>query len=173
MGFPGSFSSLQWRSYDAEVRQPPSIPFHGINVGSEKLLQRRAGGGPVKRYCGNESVGKKFASHAHNGFRGCGKKPTFHSPQPLGWGTGSVILIGTISMVFQLILTKRSSSPVYSRLWTHRIWETLNRERMLDKRAVIVRGRMRKSTRCLLSGRGWSGGERETIKMVPPASNAT
>ncbi|HEX6731244.1 MAG TPA: hypothetical protein VF074_14565 [Pyrinomonadaceae bacterium] len=42
-------------------------------------------------------------------------------------------------MVFRLILTKGSphkSTHSYTRLWTHLIWETLNREPMLDKRAA-------------------------------------
>lgn len=50
------------------------------------------------------------------------------------------------------------STHSYSRLWTHLIWETLDREPMLDKSAAakasslpsIASGRIRKSTRCLL-----------------------
>jgi hypothetical protein len=46
----------------------------------------------------------------------------------------------TISMVFGLILTTKElltmSTHAYSRLWIHLIWETLNREPMLDKRAA-------------------------------------
>ena len=34
------------------------------------------------------------------------------------------------------------------------------------KRNIIASGRIRKSTRCLLSGMAWNGGQRETIKMV-------
>lgn len=67
---------------------------------------------------------------------------------------------------------------------THLIWETLNREPVLDKRAaakasslailpikknLIASGLIRRSTRCLLSAVARNGELREPLKMVAVA----
>ena len=65
---------------------------------------------------------------------------TSHSPQPSGWGSARVIVpanhfngFWTDSHTKELLTMSTHS---YSRLWIHLIWETLNREPMLDKRAA-------------------------------------
>jgi hypothetical protein len=57
------------------------------------------------------------------------------------------------------------STHSYTRLWTHLIWETLNREPMLDKRAAAQASAFL-TEYSMLSGMVWNGALRKTIEMV-------
>jgi len=73
------------------------------------------------------------------------KHSTSHSPQPLGWGPGMLEVAASCYSAanhfngFNYPHTNgepHMSTHSYSRLWTHLVWETLNREPMLDKPAA-------------------------------------
>jgi hypothetical protein len=84
-----------------------------------------------------------------------------HSPQPFRLGPAVPRQPATISMVFELILTKGSPHHLDSFLWTHLIWKNS------EPRTNTQHASGRAEEFCLLSGMVWNGAREKPLKWLP------